>query len=177
MGGCADMPSTSGAGPERAAPSGADGRAGDDAHPPAHSQRGPEDTPRRALSNTACRARQARAQDAWPRPHRGLLLTTPAEFTYFTGYLTRFGKPVAPLVPAVARRGPCGRRDPAIGAVLMAQCAVDDPHGRPRWRGRGPAPLTEAIVEVPDRGQLRSPWAGRCAEGWLFCLGSAAQAF
>jgi len=118
--------------------------------------------PAAPLSNAACRARQARAQDAMAAAGiGGLLLTTPAEFAYFTGYLTRFWEsPSRPWYLLLPVEGPVVAVIPAIGAVLMAQCAVDEIRTWPSPDGadEGRTLLTEAIAEgVAGQGPIALP--------------------
>ncbi|RED18747.1 M24 family metallopeptidase [Pontivivens insulae] len=55
----------------------------------------------------------------------GLLLTTPADICYFTGFLTRFWEsPTRPWFLIVPVQGPTVAVIPQIGAALMRTCAV-----------------------------------------------------
>ena len=56
-----------------------------------------------------------------------MFFTTEPEIRYFTGYLTRFWEsPSRPWYLLLPVEGPVVAVIPAIGAVLMAQCAVDE---------------------------------------------------
>lgn len=108
------------------------------------------------------RGRVTRLQDHMKTAQMdGLLLTTPADIFYITGFLTRFWEsPARPwfiLVPAV---GDPIAIIPSIGAALMGQCWLDDMRtwDAPDPTDDGVSLLADAIVEtIPPNGTLGLP--------------------
>ena len=90
-----------------------------------------------------------------------LLLTTPADVFYLTGFLTRFWEsPARPWFVLLPASGAPVAVIPAIGAELMGRTWVEDIRTweAPDPRDDGVSLLSEAICEmVPERGRIGLP--------------------
>lgn len=90
-----------------------------------------------------------------------LLLTTPADVFYVTGFLTQFWEsPARPWFVLLPSSGDPVAVIPAIGAALMGQCWVTDIRtwDAPDPRDDGVSLLADAVLEiVPSDGKLGIP--------------------
>lgn len=108
------------------------------------------------------RDRVARLQDRMATQGLGaLLLTTPADIFYTTGFLTRFWEsPARPWFVVIARAGDPVAVIPSIGAALMGRTWLRDIRtwDAPDPRDDGISLLADTLAEVvPTRGQIGLP--------------------
>ncbi|MEN0042014.1 MAG: Xaa-Pro peptidase family protein, partial [Pseudomonadota bacterium] len=110
--------------------------------------------PTRGFSPAEFAARKATLQSAMDANGLdALLLTTPADIGYVTGFLTRFFEsPTRPWFVIVPRHGEIIAVIPVIGEPLMRRCAVSDIRTwpAPRPDDDGVSLLGEALREVAD---------------------------
>ncbi len=90
----------------------------------------------------------------------GLLLTTPAEFYYFTGFLTRFWEsPTRPWFLIIPQSGEPVAVIPTIGAPLMRRTAVRDIRtwSSPDLKDDGVSLLADTLSELFKDGRVGTP--------------------
>ena len=117
-------------------------------------------TPARGFATAEFEKRLARAQSGLKANGAdALLLTTPAEFYYFTGFLTRFWEsPTRPWYLFIPAEGKPIAVIPAIGEPLMSSCFVGDiltwPSPAPDGDG---TPLLAEVIKDRAFGTIATP--------------------
>ncbi len=116
----------------------------------------------RGFPESEYRARVSAAQARMAQNTLGaLLLTTPAEFTYFTGFLTRFWEsPTRPWFLIIPATGTPIAVIPSIGAHLMQQSWISDIRtwSAPDFTDDGVSLVCDVLADlVPASGKIGMP--------------------